>query len=170
MKINAFSVLLSVLSLPVFTVKPVEKPTPVSAYDQESFRKSFFDASRVYGRAGCGDIYLAELTARSAQKTGLPANVIAALISVESTCNPLAVSKDGDVGLTQVQVKVWAGKYNNFRDKNLLRQEDSIDVGMEILAENVKIWGLRQGIRHYNGAGENAELYAAKVMQLAEAK
>ncbi len=172
--LKSFSVLLWMLSLPMFSdkpaAKPVDKPIPVSEYDQESFKKSFFDAARVYGRAGCGDVHLAELTARSSAKTGLPANVIAAEIAVESSCNPLAVSRDGGVGLTQVMPKIWAGKYNNFRDKNLLKQEDSIEVGMEILAENVKTWGLRQGIRHYNGAGENAEQYAAKVMQLAEAK
>ena len=170
MTISSFSVLLSVLILPVFSAKIVEKPMPVSEYSQESFRKSFFDAARIYGKAGCGDVELAELTARSAQKTGLPANVIAAEIAVESACDPLAVSRDGGVGLTQVMPKIWAGKYNNFRDKNLLKSEDSIDVGMEILADNVRQYGLRQGIRHYNGAGENAEVYASKVMALAGAK
>jgi soluble lytic murein transglycosylase-like protein len=169
MKIKLISVLLAMLSVPILVNKPVE-PIQKSEYEIESFRKAFFDAARVYGRAGCGDVHLAELTARSSAKTGLPANVIAAEIAVESACNPLAVSRDGGVGLTQVMPLIWASKYNNFLDKNLLNPKDSIEVGMEILSENVKTYGLHQGIRHYNGAGPNAEAYAVKVMALAGTK
>ena len=161
------SVLMSIMSFPLFVTKTVEQPMPKSEYESLAFRKSFFDAARVYGRAGCGDVQLAELTARSSAKTGLPANVIAAVIAVESACNPLAVSRDGGVGLTQIEVKLWAPRYNNFRDKNLLKQEDSMEVGTEILAENVREFGLHQGIRHYNGFGDDAEAYAIKVMALA---
>jgi soluble lytic murein transglycosylase-like protein len=159
------SVLVSVLSFPSFTAKPVEKPE--SEYDRTDFRKSLFDAARVFGRAGCGDLQLAEMTARSSAKTGLPANLLAAEIAVESTCNPLAVSRDGGVGLLQVMPRVWAGKYDNFRDKNLLKAEDSMEVGSEILAENIRQYGTRDGIRRYNGSGLDAEAYAVKVIQLA---
>lgn len=159
------SVLVSVLSFPTVTAKPVEKMT--SEYDNLDFKKSLFDAARVFGRAGCGDLELAEMTARSSAKTGLPANVIAAEIAVESSCNPLAVSRDGGVGLLQVMPRIWAGKYNNFRDKNLLKAEDSMQVGTEILAENIRQYGTKEGIRRYNGSGPDAELYAVKVIQLA---
>ena len=160
------SVLMSLMTIPASTNLPVKSETDRPDLN-EVFKKAFFDAARVYGRAGCGDVRLADLTARASAKTGLPANVIAAEIAVESSCNPLAISKDGGVGLTQVMPKIWATKYNNFQDKNLLNPVDSIEVGMDILAENVKTWGLRQGIRHYNGSGENAESYATKVMALA---
>jgi soluble lytic murein transglycosylase-like protein len=156
---------MSVLSFPSLTAKPVQRSE--SEYDRPDFRKSLFDASRVYGRAGCGDLGLAEMTARSSAKTGLPANLLAAEIAVESTCNPLAVSRDGGVGLLQVMPRIWAGKYDNFRDKNLLKAEDSMEVGSEILAENIKTYGTREGIRRYNGSGPDAELYALKVIQLA---
>jgi soluble lytic murein transglycosylase-like protein len=168
--IKLASALITMLSLPVTVNKPIRQEVQQSEYTSESFRKNFFDASRVYGRAGCGDVNLAELTARSAAKTGLPANVIAAEIAVESSCNPLAVSKAGAIGLTQVMPRVWAQEYNNFRDKNLLKTEDSIEVGMDILSRNVQEHGLRDGIRRYNGSGPEADAYAVKVMVLAGAK
>ena len=164
------SVLVSILSFPSAASQSAEKPSVKSEYDQQEFKKAFFDAARVYGRAGCGDVQLAEMTARSSAKTGLPANVIAAEIAVESSCDPLAVSRDGGVGLLQVMPRIWASKFNGFRDKNLLRAEDSMEVGTEILAENIQKYGLREGIRHYNGSGPDAELYAVKVMQLAGAR
>ena len=166
--LKAVSVLLSVLTFPSMTAKPVE--TAKSEFEQESFRASSFQAARVFGRAGCGDLGLAEMVARSSRKTGLPANVLAAEIAVESTCNPLAVSMDGGVGLMQITVKLWAPQYDNFRNKNLLRADDSMDVGSEILANNIRQYGLRDGIRRYNGSGPDAEVYATKVMALAGAK
>ncbi len=168
--LRLMSIMMSILTFPGVASKSSEKLAEKSEYDSADFRKAFFDASRVYGRAGCGDSLLAEQTARSSQRTGLPANIIAAEIAVESTCDPLAVSRDGGVGLLQIMPKLWAGKYNNFRDKNLLKAEDSMQVGTEILSDNIRQYGLRQGIRHYNGSGEAAELYAAKVMQLAGAR
>jgi soluble lytic murein transglycosylase-like protein len=170
--LKLISVLVSVLSFPSAASQSAEKPAAKSRseYDEPGFRKAFFDAARVYGRAGCGDVQLAEMTARSSAKTGLPASVIAAEIAVESSCDPLAVSHDGGVGLLQIMPKLWASKFNGFRDKNLLRAEDSMEVGTQILAESIQKYGLREGIRHYNGSGPDAELYALKVMQLAGAR
>lgn len=168
--LKTVSVLMSILSLPFFSAKPIKNAISPSEYEIPSFRKNFFDAARVYGRAGCGDVQLAEMTARSSAKTGLPANVIAAVIAVESTCNPLAVSRSGAVGLTQVMPSIWASRYNNFRDKNLLKAEDSMEVGSEILSQNIKTYGTHQGIRRYNGAGPDAEAYAIRVMMIAGVK
>jgi soluble lytic murein transglycosylase-like protein len=166
MNIKTISILVSALSLSLFS-KPAVNLTD---YDRPEFREALFDAARVYGRAGCGDFQLAESTARSSIRSGLPAKVIAAVIAVESNCDPLAVSRDGGVGLLQVMPRVWASQYDNFRDKNLLKAEDSMDVGVEILARNVQQYGLKQGIRHYNGSGLDAEIYAAKVAALAGMK
>ena len=168
--LKMISVLMSVLSFPSAASQSAEKPTVKSEYDTAEFKKAFFDAARVYGKAGCGDVQLAEMTARTSRKTGLPSNVIAAEIAVESTCDPLAVSRDGGVGLLQIMPKLWASKFNNFRDKNLLKAEDSMEVGGEILADNIQKYGLREGIRHYNGSGPDAEIYALKVMALAGAR
>ena len=167
--LKTISVLFTILSFPAVASQSASKPA-ASEYDSPAFRQAFFDASRVYGRAGCGDVRLAEMTSRASIKTGLPANVLAAEIATESTCDPLAVSRDGGVGLLQVMPKVWASKYDNFREKNLLKAEDSMEVGSQILAENVREYGLRAGIRHYNGSGPDAEIYATKVMALAGAR
>lgn len=154
--------------------KPVQERTKevkqIDPFDVPTFKKSFFDAARIYGRAECGDVLLAEQTAQASAKTGLPANVIAAEISVESHCDPLAISHDGGVGLLQIMPKIWASKFDNFREKNLLKAEDSMDVGTTILADNIKQFGMRQGIRRYNGSGPDADVYAEKVMTLAGAK
>jgi soluble lytic murein transglycosylase-like protein len=168
--LKAISVLVTLLSFPSFSGKTADRLVQKSDYEVPAFRKAFFDAARVYGRAGCGDVQLAEKTARSAAKTGLPANLIAAEIAVESTCNPLAVSRDGGVGIMQVMPSIWASKYDNFVSKNLLNPDDGMEVGGQILAENVRLYGIHQGIRHYNGSGPDAEAYALKVMALAGVK
>lgn len=165
--LKAVSVLVSVLSFPAVTARPVAVK---SEFEQEAFRTASFQAARVFGRAGCGDLDLTEMVARNSMKTGLASNVLAAEIAIESSCNPLTVSRDGGVGLLQVMPKIWAGKYNNFRDKNLLKPEDSMQVGGEILAESIKTYGLRDGIRRYNGSGPDADSYAARVIQLAGAR
>src|ERR1700675_2373337 len=96
--LKMLSVLISMLSFPTVTSNSAEKPTTVtqkSDYDKPEFKKALFDASRVFGRAGCGDAQLAEMAAKASIRTSLPANIIAAEIATESTCDPLAISKDG---------------------------------------------------------------------------
>lgn len=152
------------LSVPVKTQTAEVQPDPYAA---SAFRKAFFDASKVYGKAGCGDINLAELTARNAIRTNLPASLIASVVSVESNCNPLAVSNKGAIGIMQVNVQVQAEKFGHFRTINLLNVEQGMETGTDILSGMIKTWGLRAGVSHYNGSGPDAEAYAVKVLQLA---
>ena len=148
------------------------KPEPVIIREVHSmeYQAALFQASRVYGKAGCGDQNLAEMTARNAIATKLPASIIAAQIAIESSCNPLAISNKGAIGLTQITVKVWASQYRNFQDVNLFNEEDSMRVGTTILSNLVRLYGLRNGLRRYNGAGEDAELYAERIVRLAGEK
>jgi murein DD-endopeptidase MepM/ murein hydrolase activator NlpD len=46
------------------------------------------------------------------------------------------------------------------------RPGPNIRVGVELLASNIKRLGLRQGVRAYNGTGDDAERYATKVLEL----
>lgn len=131
-------------------------------------RMALYSAARVYGKAGCGDFALAEATARLALRAGIPAEIVAAKVAVESNCNPLAVSPKGAVGLTQIMPSIWRGKYD-FATVNLFNPEDSLRVGTEILAGLIAKHGARGGLRRYNGAGPDAEVYADRVLALAVA-
>lgn len=144
---------------------PLPPAAPEPQYSQ--LRVALYDASRVYGKFGCGDFELAQLTARYAVRANLPANVVAAKVAVESSCNPLAISEKGAVGLTQVRVSVWRTQYD-FARVNLMKPEDSLRVGTEILGALVAKHGLRDGLRRYNGSGEETAEYADKILALAK--
>ena len=148
----------------------VTAPAPDPSVQNE--RRAFFEAAKVYGRAGCGDLALAELTAKHAIRTGLPASVIAAKVAIESACNPLAVSYKGAVGLTQVMPRVWASEYGDFRAVNLFNPDQNMSVGTDILSKLVKKHGLRGGLQRYLGTGptdghSTPNSYADRVMKLA---
>jgi soluble lytic murein transglycosylase-like protein len=154
---------------------PPKPPAPVGQVQAEprspEFEKAFFQAAKVYGKAGCGDQQLAEMTAKHAIATGLPAAVVAAMIATESTCNPLAVSNRGAIGLTQVVPKIWS-KHYDFSKVNLLNPEDSLTVGTDILSALVKEHGLRNGLHRYYGTGDSGIFldgsgYAERVLALA---
>ncbi len=162
-------VMLLAISLPWFS--PVSKPVaqaPADPYQNVEFRKALFDAARIYGKAGCGDLDLTEMTAKHSLRTGVPANIIAGLVAVESSCNPLAISNKGAVGLTQVYVKVQADKFAQFRAINLFDPEQNMRVGTDILRDDIaQFGGMKQGVSHYNGTGPDADAYAVKVLGLA---
>ena len=141
---------------------------PGPNFNAPDFRKAFFDAARIYGKAGCGDMDLAEMTARHSIRSGVPANLLAAVVAIESSCNPLAISNKGAVGLTQVYVKVQADKFAQFRAINLFDPEQNMRVGTDILRDDIaQFGGMKQGVSHYNGTGPDADAYAVKVLALA---
>jgi soluble lytic murein transglycosylase-like protein len=156
-------VILSIFFIPAFTQPAVVNLSP---YDVPAYRQAFFDAAKIYGKAGCGNITLAEMTAENSLKTGVPANLIAAIVSVESSCNPLAISKKGAVGLMQINVDVQSKAYD-FSLINLFNSRQSMEIGTKILAGMIKQYGMKSGIQHYDGVGEEADAYVIKVLALA---
>jgi Transglycosylase SLT domain len=166
----SIGLMLAVIELrPTQSVRAVEPPVP-QGLNAPEIRKAFFDAARIYGRKGCGDVDLAMMTAQNALRTGLPANLVAAVVGVESTCSPIAISKKGAVGIMQINVAVWADKYSNFKSVNLFNPEEGMRVGCDILAANIKQWGLKSGVAHYDGVGQEADDYGAQVLALAGIK
>jgi len=95
--------------------------------------------------------------------------VVAAMVAVESTCNPKAVSLDGSVGLMQVRVATWRKEFG-LEDEGMLDAGRSLEVGTEILRRLVAKHGLEKGIERYNGQGPKARRYARKVLKLAGAR
>ena len=144
----------------------VPAPIVAEAHSPEMMA-AFFYAAKIYGKAGCGDMVLAEKTAQWAVKTGLPASMVAGQIATESTCNPLAVSNRGAVGLMQVVPKVWKTKYD-FSKVNLFNPDDNMAVGCAIMADLVKRYGAKNALAHYygtgnDGIGSSGEEYSKKV-------
>src|SRR5258706_5808411 len=61
-------------------------------------------ARAVYRANGCRDTY-SDLTGRTAYERGVSARLLAAVVFVESSCNPRAVSGSNSIGLLQVNPK-----------------------------------------------------------------
>lgn len=167
---SRYGQLLAMLILfPWLTIKPaVPTVAPTSdTYQSVEFRTALFEASRVYGRGGCGDAKLAEMTARNAIRTGLPANLIASIIVIESTCNPLAINKTtGDVGIMQIDLSAQGSAYD-FQSINPFNPERNMEMGSNILAASVRTYGVRKGVGRYNGVGPNMDIYSARVLAMA---
>ena len=158
------------LSVTTTRSKPTQAYIQPEAHTAE-YQTALFEASRVYGKAGCGNMQLAEMTAEHAIRSGLPAQLIAAQIATESTCNPLAVSNRGAIGLRQVVPKIWAKTYD-FSKINLFNPSDNMAVADNITVELVKKYGIRGGLIHYygtgnDGIGQSGAVYAERVLKLA---
>ena len=151
-------------------------PAPVVQVQAEpaqspEFERAFFQAAKVYGKAGCGDMQLAEMTAKRAVEAELPANVVAAVVASESTCDSNAVSNRGALGLMQIVPKIHKARYD-FKKVNLLNPEENMKVGTAILATYVRQYGVKQGLRRYYGLGSagiylDGSGYAERVLALA---
>jgi hypothetical protein len=103
---------------------------------------------------------------RASKETGIPANLLRAQIQQESSFNPNAVGKSGEIGLTQVLPST--AKKPGFGmagvDPETLRDpEQSIMFGAKYLAARgqaagVKDWNnpeeVAKGLRAYNGGGD----------------
>jgi soluble lytic murein transglycosylase-like protein len=159
------------------TYAPIKTPNPVPVVQVQAetrspeFERAFFQAAKIYGKAGCGDQQLAEMTAKHAVATGLPAAVVAAMVATESACSPMAISNRGAVGLTQVVPKTWSKQYD-FTHINLLNPDENLTVGTDILSALVKEHGLRNGLLRYYGTGNSGIYldgsgYAERVLALA---
>ena len=103
-------------------------------------------ARMLYLAHGCTDTY-AELTARTAYKVGLPVRLITSVVIVESTCRPRIVSSEGAVGLMQVG-RVWHVSRLQLQDPAF-----NLMIGSRILAQDIRQYGVREGLHHYNGMG-----------------
>lgn len=128
---------------------------------QRQYKNASLAASKVYKRSGCKS-NLADATGRIAVEAGVSARVLAALVFVESSCNPNAVSRRDGVGLTQVNTRVW-----HYTQVELKNPERNLRIGASILASYVHRYGLKEGLHHYNGLGNATSEYSDKVLTVA---
>lgn len=136
----------------------------------QTYQDALYQATRIYSKMpACTSYDLAADTARYAVAVDIPANVVAAEVEVESSCNPLAVSNRGAVGIAQVLPSAWSKEYD-FSSLNLFNQSTNLQIATEILSSQVKQHGLRGGLEHYFGISPGssaAAQYANKVLALA---
>jgi transglycosylase-like protein with SLT domain len=132
------------------------------------------DVARVFGRApGCAEANatLIGKVASEALRAGLDARVFAATVAVESSCDSMAVSRRGAIGLTQVMPKIWKGTFDFEHTINLFNSDDNLHAGATILSDLIKQYGLAEGVRHYNGTGTDCAdcdgNYVPKILGLA---
>lgn len=156
-------------SAPVMVTTTV--PTHISITPQEF--AADLDVARVFGRsAGCADAdsKLIVAVASEALAAGIESKLLAATVAVESACDPMAVSKRGAIGLTQVMPRIWKDKYD-FTTINLFNVHDNLHTGALIEAGLVKQYGVTDGIRRYQGTETGCascdDNYVPKILALA---
>lgn len=132
------------------------------------------DVARVFGRSpGCAeaDAALIGKVATEALRTGLDSRILAATVAVESSCDSMAVSRRGAIGLTQIMPKIWKGQFDFEHTINLFNPNDNLHAGATIESGLIKQYGLAEGIRHYNGTGTDCadcdSNYVPKILALA---
>jgi soluble lytic murein transglycosylase-like protein len=129
--------------------------------DRKKVQRAIASARQAYRRLGCRADYSAE-TGRISIEFGLSPRLLAALVFVESSCNPLAKDGHGSIGLTQVNSKVWGHK------KDLTNPQVNLRIGASILVSYVRRFGLVEGLHHYNGySDQHAHTYVNKVLTAA---
>jgi soluble lytic murein transglycosylase-like protein len=125
------------------------------------YKSASIAASKVYSKNGCKP-GLADITGQIAVEQGVSARVLAALVFIESSCNPNAVSHRDGVGLTQVNSKVWHYSLAELKNPNR-----NLEIGASILASYVRRYGLKEGLHAYNGFGNHSDEYSNKVLTAA---
>jgi hypothetical protein len=101
-------------------------------------------------------------------KSKIPANLILAVISIESKFNPYVENQSGAQGLMQVMTQVHKKRYAEFGG-NLAAFDpvSNLRVGVRILADCIKFKGgsIDEGLRYYLGStpGEDDGGYVDKV-------
>lgn len=111
------------------------------------------------------DIYLiGEAVQRYSSLYELPPYLVIAVIIVESSGRPDAVSPKGAIGLMQV-MPYMAKELGYVGD--LFSIDTNIRLGTFILADNIQRWGLQEGLeRFFWGTGKGDGIYLARVLEV----
>jgi hypothetical protein len=134
----------------------VQAPSPEQIKQQVIAEKRAVEYARVeraavkmYRSLGCST-ELSGATARAAVDMGVSVRLLSAVLFVESSCGRLLIGATGDVGPAQIN---WRVHREHTREELLRDKELNCHVGARILAANVRKFGVREGLRHYNGIG-----------------
>lgn len=115
-----------------------------------------------------------DLVAQEAVRAGIDPRMLAATLVVESGCHQYAISRRGAVGYMQVMPRVWKNRYDIAGEYNLFNDRDNVRVGATILSQLVQTYGMREGVRRYQGTGQDCRTcdtrYTAKIIALASSE
>lgn len=148
-----------------------ERATAIRRMENERRAKAYAAATRTVTRilaTNCprGSSRYAGLIAGAAIGSGLPSRLLAAVVVVESSCNPNADDHLGSVGLMQVNSKTWHRSVASLRDP-----ETNIRIGTQVLAGYIRKYGVEEGLHHYNGYSEvHTHVYVQKVLEVSRGK
>ncbi len=113
---------------------------------------------------------IATAIVHTARNYNVDPKLIAAIIIVESSANPFAISDKDSVGLMQIHLPTWSATVDR-ENLNLFRVEDNVELGVRILKEYISEYGLWTGIMRYKGwtsteSQQNADDYMQKVKHI----
>ena len=128
---------------------------------EKQYLKAAAVARMVYRRNHCRATF-ADATGQAAVDYGVSPRILAALVFVESSCNPNAVSGRDSVGLAQINPRIW-----KFSKVELVDPRRNLRIGASILASYIHRYGLKEGLHAYNGFGNPTDSYANKVLTAA---
>ncbi len=104
------------------------------------------------------------------KKVGIDPLLIVAIMAVESSFNPRAVSPVGALGLMQVMPQYHQDKMGSRRGRNqaLFEPEFNVHVGTMVLDEGLRRYGsMQRALQYYNGALKDPKArYTRKVMSV----
>lgn len=124
------------------------------------------------GRCLGASLDLEEATFVAAWSRGVDPVLLASIVAVESSCNPMALGSSGEIGLTQVHPKVWT---ETLKVEGIIRDESDlwdVRVNLDAAAYILRRLGARDEdtptrvISRYNGSGPKARAYGKKVRAL----
>lgn len=114
---------------------------------------------------------LTKIIVREATNKKIDPKLVAAIVVVESSGNPVAISESKAVGIMQIHVPTWRSVVD-FTEKNPFDPEVNIDIGTTILSDYLKRYkDLESALVAYEGSHDPAESeYLNKVLEIYHAK
>jgi soluble lytic murein transglycosylase-like protein len=151
--------------VPVHAISTVDIKTGLGLeLKQKEIERVAIQSARLYKFYGCSS-ELAYPTAQYAVMYNAPVKLATAMVIVESSCNPYAISKAGAVGLTQVMPKLYHVSRKSYFDRDA-----NLKIGIRILAELIHRYGVEEGTAYYFGVTPGSDAgwdYAYRVMRVA---
>ena len=151
---------------PHIVVRPLTVDDLKELQRQELLAKRYARAAQIarsiFRLNGCKRDYSA-LTGKAAVDMDISPRLLAGLIYVESSCNPLAESPTRDIGLMQIHYPL----YRAHTRQEYFDPAVNIATGCPILKGYIKQYGLQEGLHAYNGFGDKTTRYADKVLAAA---
>jgi soluble lytic murein transglycosylase-like protein len=114
---------------------------------------------------------LSKIIVRHSRNKNLDPKLVAAIVVVESSGNPLAISGAKSIGLMQIHLPTWS-QVVDFTTKNPFDPEVNIEIGTAILSDYLKNYkDLRSALAAYEGSGNpDGSDYPNKILEIYQSR